>query len=299
LATIIVHGGAGSGKYCTRDRRFRELVEAVEIGRSEMRRGSSLDGVEAAVRHMESSGAFNAGRGACLTLAGTVELDAAVMTGEGRSGAGVGLVTCTYHPVSLARWVAERTDHVLVVGERCGDYARSAGLRSETIKASEKSKRKFAALSKEDGRPSRRFELWRRLQQGNTVGAVAIDSDEIPAAAVSTGGIWLKLPGRIGDSAIIGAGVYADSRLGAACATGTGEEIIKNMLSMRACELMRRNNAQAASDKTIKMLSRTIGNGSAGIITVDLAGRVGASCNTEAMGRAWYDVSKGRTFVRT
>ena len=294
----MVHGGAGTGRYEKGDRRFGELLDALETGRSAMMKGSSLDGVEAAVRYMEESGAFNAGRGACLTADGTVELDASVMSGKGHRGAGVGAVSSTYHPISLARWVAANTGHVLMAGDRCRVYARLAGLKVETIRPSEASKRKFAALSKQRGEAGDKIELWRRLQQGNTVGAVAIDSDGVPAAAVSTGGVWLKLPGRVGDSAVIGAGIYADLKEGAACGTGTGEEIIRNMLCLRACENMRRIDAQAAAREAIRFMSRRSGRGSAGIITVDLKGRVGASYNTEAMGRAWYDHEKRRPVVR-
>jgi len=297
-ASIIIHGGAGSGKYDSEDRRFVELLNSLEEGRSAMRRGSSLDGVEAAVRYMEEVGFFNAGRGACLTTAGTVELDAAVMCGEGHSGAGVGAVTCTYHPVSLARWVAENTNHVLIVGGSCEIYARQAGLAIDDVRPSTSSKEKFRILS-EKGRDGRRkLALWRRFSEGNTVGAAAIDSEGVPAAAVSTGGMWLKLPGRVGDSAITGAGVYADAKQGAACATGTGEEIIRNFLSIRACEYMRTVDARSAARKAIGLMTRKSGRGTAGIITVDLKGRVGASYNTDAMGRAWYDSQKGRAVVR-
>ena len=131
--SIIVHGGAGSGRYGRDDKRFLGLLHAVETGLSEMKKGSGIDGAVAAVSYMEESGLFNCGRGACLTAEGKVELDAAVMTGKGLAGAGVGNVTCTYHPVSLARWAMENTEHVLVVGERCRDYARLAGLKVDEL----------------------------------------------------------------------------------------------------------------------------------------------------------------------
>src|SRR5574340_418708 len=100
------------------------MVHAVDAGLAAMKKGSGLDGAVAAVNFMEESGLFNCGRGACLTADGRVELDAAVMTGGGLEGAGVGNVTCTYFPVKLARWVMQNTEHVLVVGERTSDYAR-------------------------------------------------------------------------------------------------------------------------------------------------------------------------------
>ena len=295
--SIMVHGGAGSGKYGKSDRRYGGLIQAVEAGLYAMKKGSSVDGAIAAVSFMEESGLFNCGRGACLTAEGKVELDAAVMSGRGLTGAGVGSVTCTYAPVKLAHWVMQNTEHVLIVGERAADYARTAGMKTEKLEPSEAALKRFAAL-KRDEKFADSFRMVKRFRTGDTVGAVAVGSDGVPAAAVSTGGRWMKLPGRVGDSAILGAGIFADDRLGAACATGTGEEIIRCALSLRACEHMKRDDAQTASRKAVGYISRVRGRETAGIITVDLKGRVGASFNTDAMGRAWYDHERGRPVAR-
>lgn len=295
---IIVDAGAGSGKYAPDDRRFRELLNTVETGRAAMKKGSSLDGVEAAVRYMEECGAFNAGRGSCLTVEGKVELDAAIMSGEGPRGAGVGVVTCTYHPVTLARWLMEKTPHILIAGERCRAYLHAAGLAAERLRPSPNAKLRFKTLTERGTEGSRKIDFWRGLQEGNTVGAVALDAAGLPSAAVSTGGMWLKLPGRVGDSAVIGAGIYADSKAGAASATGTGEEIIKNLLCLKACKYLMKTGAPDAARRAIELMTRASGRGTAGIITVDLKGRVGAALNTEAMGRAWYDEVKGRAVVQ-
>ena len=263
-----------------------------------MRKGSSLDGVEAAVRYMEDCGVFNAGKGSCLTVEGKMELDAAIMSGDTRRGAGVGAVTCTYNPVSLARWVMEHTPHVLIAGEKCGAYLRAAGLYAQRLRPSKTALLKYNTITRKGTEGSRKMEIWRGIQDGNTVGAVALDAAGVPSAAVSTGGMWLKLPGRVGDSAVIGAGIYANSKTGAASATGTGEEIIRNSLCSRACEYLASVDAQVGADKAIRLMSETSGKGTAGIITVDRKGRVGAALNTEAMGRAWYDEAKGRPVVR-
>lgn len=266
-----------------------------------MRRGSSLDGVEAAVRSMEDSGVFNAGRGACLTLQGTVELDAAVMTGEEARGAGVGVCTCTYHAVSLARFVMESTEHALVAGKACEFLARKAGMNIENLTPSKASLDRFSALLKRlsEAHP-KNFALMRQGDaSGSTVGAVALDSDGVPSAAVSTGGVWMKLPGRVGDSAVIGAGIYADRKSGAACATGNGEEIIRNVLSWNACSYLKNLTAKTAARRAIGLITRRSGRGTAGIITVDLEGRVGFAFNTEAMGTAWYDHVKARPILHT
>jgi beta-aspartyl-peptidase (threonine type) len=295
---IIVHAGAGSGRYAPDDRRFRELRNTVEAGRAAMKRGSSLDGVEAAVRYMEECGAFNAGRGSCLTVERKVELDAAIMSGEGLRGAGVGAVTCTYHPVALARWVMEKTPHVLIAGERCRAYLHAAGLAAERLRPSPTAKLRFKTLTELGSKGRSKTDFWRGVIEGSTVGAVAIDAAGLPSAAVSTGGMWLKLPGRVGDSAIIGAGIYADSKAGAASATGTGEEIIRNSLCQKACAYLMKASAPWAARRAIELMTKSSGGGTAGIITVDLKGRVGAALNTEAMGRAWYDEVKGRPVVQ-
>ena len=297
IPSIIIHGGAGSGKFSMEDRRFVELLRAVEAGHAAMKSGSGLDGAIAAVNYMEESGVFNCGRGACLTAEGKVELDAAVMMGKGLAGAGVGSVTCTHEPVLLARWIMENTEHVLIVGERCKDYARLAGMKIERLEPPETVKARFLAL-REDRTHAAALRIAEGFKTGDTVGAVAVGSDRVPASAVSTGGRWMKLPGRVGDSAILGAGIFADTKFGAACATGTGEEIIRCALSLRACEFMAGSDAGTAAKKAISYISRLRGRDNAGIITVDRKGRVGAAFNTKAMGRAWFDHERGRAVAR-
>jgi beta-aspartyl-peptidase (threonine type) len=291
--SLIVHGGAGSGKYARSDKRFSGLIQAVESGLAAMKKGSGLDGAVASVSFMEESGLFNCGKGSCLTAEGKVELDAAVMVGEGLAGAGVGDVTCTYYAVSLARWVMENTEHVLIVGDRCRDYARLAGIRVEELVPSRNASERFELVRKEAAHRDA-LRMVRRFGTGDTVGAVAIGPDGIPAAAVSTGGRWMKLPGRVGDSSILGAGIFADAKLGAACATGTGEEIIRCALSLRACEFMAKGGAQSGARKAVGYITRVRGRDTAGIITIDRRGRVGAAFNTQAMGRAWFDHDKDK-----
>jgi L-asparaginase / beta-aspartyl-peptidase len=295
----MVHGGARGGKYPRGDARLKELAAAWSEGDSAMRRGSSLEGVVAAVRYMEDSGAFNAGRGACLTMDGRIQLDAAVMTGRGRRGAGVGSCVCTHNPVLLAKAVMENTDHVLVVGEALEQVARAAGIPCSELAPSARVKARYIEMKKKAEEAHPRNSAFFARMEGNTVGAVATDSDGTPAAAVSTGGVWMKLPGRVGDSALLGAGIYADSGVGAACATGSGEEIIRNALGWNACAMMRDRGAQGAARAAVAMMSARSGPGTAGIITVDVKGRVGAAFNTDAMGMAWFDRSRGRVVVRS
>ena len=124
-------------------------------------------------------------------------------------------------------------------------------------------------------------------QHYSTVGAVAIDRDGNVASAVSSGGIWLKMHGRIGDSAIIGSGIYADNKSGAACATGYGEYSMRLCLCKYACDQMQsKNSAPLSSKKSIEMLTKRFGKNTGGIITVDTKGRFGIACNTRSMSTA-------------
>ena len=219
---IIVHGGAGRLRRKRDLPRYRgEIEKAVGEGMNVLRRGSSLEAVQAAVECMEDSGAFNAGRGSAIARDGRMQLDAAIMVGRGLRAGGVGACGCTYHPTRLAKAVMEKTKHILIVGKDCEEIARKAGIGVQELSPTEEILKRY--------RSSARVALARRPH--GTVGAVAIDRAGVPAAAVSTGGTWLKIPGRVGDSAIVGAGIYADESTGAACATGIGEEIIRSALS--------------------------------------------------------------------
>ena len=132
----------------------------------------------------------------------------------------------------------------------------------------------------------------------STVGAVAIDKDGNVASAVSSGGIWLKMRGRIGDSAIVGSGIYADNKSGAACATGYGEYIMRLCLCKYACDQMHsKNSALLSSKKSIDMLTKRFGKNTGGIITVDLKGRFGRAYNTRSMPTAMITNKNQKPFV--
>jgi L-asparaginase / beta-aspartyl-peptidase len=185
-----------------------------------------------------------------------------------------------------------------MVGGALRQVAEASGVRCTGVVPSAKARARYTEMKQKAREAHPRNSAFFSAMEGNTVGAVAVDADGTPAAAVSTGGIWMKLPGRVGDSALLGAGIYADSGLGAACATGSGEEIIKAALGWNACAMMRETGAQRAAKAAVAMMNERSGRGTAGIITVDLKGRVGAAFNTDAMGRAWFDRTKGRVVVR-
>ena len=293
---IVVHGGAGSVRPVPRGAhslRKEKLQKSVSAGyRILQSGGSSLDAVEEAIVVLEDSGVFNAGSGACLTVRGEIEPDAAVMRGDQSCGA-VANASVVKNPVSLARCVMEKSDHVLIAGKReLEEFASAVGFPLFELKPSTSRRgdldrglarlRKFAKIDE--------WPLNSKLMNNHyakelgTVGAVAIDSEGELCSGVSTGGRFMKLPGRVGDSAIVGAGLYADNSAGAACATGAGEDIIKVCLCKTACDFMKQGlRAQDASDAAISLISRMRGFRTAGLIAIDKMGQLGISRNTDMM----------------
>jgi beta-aspartyl-peptidase (threonine type) len=225
------------------------------------RGGSALDAATAAVVILEDDPLFNAGRGSALTIDGDVECDASVMCGDGRAGA-VGAVRGVQNPIRLARLVMEKTPHVLLVGAGAAAFA---GARWQ------------AALARRG-----------RSSSGGTVGCVARDAAGRVAAATSTGGTMLKPAGRVGDSAVIGAGTYADDAAGATSCTGLGEAFIRAVAAARAVEAMRTGRSPTEAAREILPAVRRQG-GSGGLICVDAAGRIGLGFDTARMAHAWID----------
>lgn len=247
-----------------------------------------MDAVEAAVVSMEDNPIFNAGTGSALNLAGDVETDAAIMDGAHLRGGAVALVRGVRNPVRLARIVMERTDHVLMAGRGAERLARAYEIPRANLKVRDRVQAwRRGQIDFERGKLkhlSRNYKLLKRgLFDGlDTVGALALDTDGNLATACSTGGLSLKLPGRIGDTAILGAGLYADNDVGAATATGVGEIAIRTAISKTACDMMRKSAAGVAAQRCIKMVSRRIGKG-LGIQTLDLRGSYGVAHSTRHM----------------
>ena len=233
--------------------------------------GTALDAVCAAIGVLEDDPTFNAGRGSCLTSVGTVEMDATVMDGRGLQAGAVAIVSGVPHPVHLARTIMEDARHVMLAGAAAERFARDHGVTTcdpHTLITPEQ---------------RRRWEHRQHNVAGNTVGAAAVDRHGHLAAATSTGGMSGKLPGRIGDSALIGAGTSADDALGAASATGVGEAIIRVVLAKAVVDRLRDGTdpALAAADG-IRLLQQRVG-GAGGIVVVDPFGRFGHRHNTAAM----------------
>jgi L-asparaginase / beta-aspartyl-peptidase len=293
---LVVHGGAGSIRRELKKevgKRSAYLRKSVAAGYEVLRKGrSSTDAVERAITVLEDCGVFNAGSGSCLTVEGKIEPDAALMNGDQSCGA-VAHASIVKNPISLARSVMEKSDHVLIAGTReLEEFARAVGFPLSQLEPTAyrrlewkrrlgelKSSGKIAGWPRNSTLVSKSY-----IKSPGTVGAVAMDSNGKLCAGVSTGGRFMKLPGRIGDSAIVGAGLYADYDVGAAVATGEGEEIIKVCLCKAACDFMKLGlDAQDASDAAINLISQKRGRGTAGIISIDRLGGLGVSRNTQMM----------------
>jgi len=309
---IVVHGGAGT---LTRDllptelRREHEaaLVEALRAGERVLARGgSALDAVVAAVAALEDAPQFNAGRGAVFTADGTHELDASVMDGRTLRAGAVAGVTDVRNPVLAARAVMTRTPHVLMAGPAAERLAAEAGLAPVGAEyfATELRRAQLAEAKVRDAgmlldHDALSFRQSKAPDKYGTVGAVALDAHGDLAAATSTGGLTNKLPGRVGDSPLVGAGVYADNRSVAASATGQGERFIEiagcHRLAMLV-ELGGRGVRDAADEVIHRALAERGGRG--GIIAVDAMGRVAMPFNTPGMFRGVMRVGgEGRVAI--
>ena len=292
---ILIHGGAGTEKIKRSSKRAKDITNSLvssvcngfEILRKE--NGTAVDAVESAVANMENSGVFNAGLGSCLTVDKQIEMDASIMNGKDISVGSVGMVQNIQNPIKLARLVMESTDHVMFVSEGAYQLAKLLGMEFRDYKISQQKLKTYNKYYKQmKSRWRKNNQLLTSHNNNNhygTVGAVAIDRKGNVASAISSGGRWLKIHGRIGDSAIVGAGIYADNGLGAACATGSGEFIIRLCLSKYACDYMggQNNNAFLSSNMAIAKLTQKFGENTGGIITVDTKGQFGAAMNTQSM----------------
>jgi len=280
-----VHGGAGREAAEERGPRRAGLERATEVGWQVLARGgAALDAVVEAVAVLEDDPHFNAGLGSVLTEDGVIEMDASVMAGDSLGAGAVAVVSESRHPVRLARAVLVEGREVLLVGEAAVALGARQGLERcapETLVTAEAHRR------------------WRGRQAaaGETVGAVACDGSGHVAAATSTGGLAGKRRGRVGDSALVGAGTYADDRLGAGSATGPGEAIIRVVLVRGALDLVGRGLDPAwVAQHALATLDRRLG-AAAGVILVDAAGRIGLAHTSEAMAAAWRTEETGRVLL--
>jgi isoaspartyl peptidase/L-asparaginase-like protein (Ntn-hydrolase superfamily) len=267
---LLVHGGAGNprgGEVEDEPAHHDALRDALLAGYELLTAGAlALDAAEAAVRSLEECALFNAGRGSVLTADGRVEMDAAVMDGASREAGACASVTSVRHPVTLARAIMEKTPHTLLVAEGAERYAVDAGLEFEDPAwfVTERERERHA-----------------RPDQHGTVGAVAFDSGGGLAAATSTGGVRGQLPGRVGDTPVIGAGTWADDHVAVSC-TGTGERFIRAALAHELSARVR-YTGDPVPDAAAVVIAGLSGQG--GLIVVGRDGSVAMPFNTALMYR--------------
>lgn len=289
---LAVHGGAGTilrgGPAASRAALYHEGLRRALSAGCEMldAGGGALDAVTSAVAALEDDPLFNAGRGSVFTSAGTQEMDASVMEGAAHRTGAVAGIFGPRNPVLAARAVLEHSRHVLLIGEGALAFCREAGI----------------AFS-EPGyfyTGERWRELQRALERGNheaqgggTVGAVARDRRGDLAAATSTGGRTGKTPGRVGDSAIIGAGTYADNATCAVSATGHGEFFIRFGVAFEIAARLR--HAGQALDRAAPGVIDELGRlgGSGGVVAVDRTGELSLPFSTEGMYRGYIREGAG------
>jgi beta-aspartyl-peptidase (threonine type) len=290
---IVVHGGAGGDSgfiRMHRDEYYKGLERSIRRAYRVMYNGGcAVDAVEIAVASLENNELFNAGRGSALNHLGHMEMDAAIMDGSNMKAGAVSLVNNVKHPISLARAVMEKTSHVYISGHGTTELARSCQLdlagESYFITSHQEDELKKAQVSEFMD------DLLRKKTHG-TVGAVAMDLNGNIAAGTSTGGSVNCLPGRIGDSCIIGSGCYANNRICAVSGTGDGEYLITGVIahSIAASIHYERLSAQDACDKVIFTDNAHV-DGDLGVICISPSGDIGIAFNTERMPRAWIDTS--------
>ena len=308
---IVIHGGAGDIERARLgpdgDKAYRAaLAKVVQAGAAVLDRGgSSLDAVEAAIRVLEDDPLFNAARGAVFTAEGKTELDAAIMDGATMHAGAVADVTHTRYPITLARAVMEKTPYVLLVGPGADaiqskrewsrwnpatSLPRAAGSRSSSscsrragpFRRVPPARRLRARLS-----PVAQWQEAADTRRYGTVGVVAVDRQGNVAAGTSTGGLQGKMPGRVGDSPIIGAGTYASNQSCAVSGTGVGEYFIRFTVARDVCALVQYKGytLQQAADEVIQKKLAPI-HGDGGVIAIAPDGQMAWSFNTPGMFRA-------------
>jgi beta-aspartyl-peptidase (threonine type) len=291
---LIAHGGAGNWRPGSDEDAIEGLRAAVEAGRAIVAKGgSALDAVCATVVALEDNPIYNAGTGAVLNFDGFCEMDASVMEGcQARVGAVSGLQRVR-NPILVARKVMEETDHVMLTGEGAQRFARVMGFPDHDPVTPERradwsdKRSRIDEVLGERALKMRRFLREHPEYAGGTVGAAAVDAKGMLAAATSTGGVTLKMAGRVGDSPIPGAGNYASRRV-AASATGTGEFVLRSLATRAIAERVEHGAglAQAVAEVLDKLGEDF--DADVGLIAVDDRGVPVAMHRTRDMPHAFF-----------
>lgn len=294
MFAIVVHGGAGKWKSEKIEDAIKVLKHAAQRGLKVLEDGGSpMDAVEEAIKVLEDDPMFNAGTGSTLSINGKPEMDACIINDNPlKIGAVIG-VSNVKNPISLARLIAEKTSHHIMYGEGAEKLAKIFGLPTANV-VSDKALKRLEEIRRKiiDGEFESFMEKTAKLIKEHpevfigTVGAVATDGKSV-CAGTSTGGTYLKLPGRVGDTPIPGAGTWAEGGVGAS-ATGVGEGIIQVLMTKRFCDLVL--SGMKPMDAAKKVVSLT--SYPAGIIGLDLNGDVGVYHNTPYMPAVYIGKNK-------
>ncbi len=296
--SIIVHGGAWDIPDVLAEPHEKGCESAAAVGFDALTAGgSAVDAVVDAVASMEDDPIFDAGVGSVLNQSGQVELDAIVMDGSSLRSGAVAAIQFVRNPIRIARRIMDDTQYSLLVGDGALDFATKSG---------------FKKCSAEDLLVGRELEDYKEFirtgvlrtkmhfaGRGDTVGACAVDSEGHVASATSTGGIPRKPAGRVGDSPLVGCGAYADDKVGAASATGWGEQVMAVVMSKTALDISKAgSDPEAACASAVSILKDRV-NGFGGVIMVDIHGKVGLCHNTPRMAYAYIEGNSGKKRAHT
>lgn len=284
---IILHGGAHN-RGPNEVERQKDVIVACESAYQVLLERTAVDAVEHAIKLLEASDHLNAGVGSFLQLDGRVRMDASIMKSDLTAGAVMG-VEDVEHPISVARKVMETTQHVALAGPLATEFARSVGFPKYDPRTRSKVELWFDIMEKLRTKTTyeQLFHVDKFILDDaealGTVGCVAIDKDGRLAAGTSTGGLKMNVPGRVGDSPIIGAGTYCSEYGGVSC-TGVGEKIMVICLAKEVSNFFKYHPQKTAANAArfgIQLLDRI--NGRGGLICIDGRGRIGHAHNTQAM----------------
>ena len=278
--TIVIHGGAGtiseSMPEAVKAQYYAAMKHALTIGRDVLANGgTSMEAVEKVIRYFETDPKFNAGIGAVFTSAGRHELDAAIMNGATLQCGAVAGVEHVAHPITLAKLVMEKTPHILLAYQGADAFAVKMGMKPVPNSYFDTPERKTE------------LEKWmKRLKDHDhgTVGCVCLDEYGNLAAGTSTGGLTGKMPGRIGDSPLVGDGTYANNKTCAVSGTGIGEEYMRNAVGFNINALMA-YKGMSLKDAVHYILHDVLKPGDGGVIAVDRHGNYAMDFNTTGMFR--------------